>query len=533
MTRTWIAVAALLSSLPLAGQGTQRYVVATRANIPTARIRVLADASDAHRVRRFVNVDGFAADLTSEEAAELRATSGIVSVNRAVPRQAMGDIPADPELELAQSWGVQAIHAPDVWPFTRGENVNIAILDTGIDLTHPDLVDAIAGGVNVLDPSKSPQDDNKHGTHVAGIAAARGDGRGVIGVAPAAKLWAVKVLDSQGNGSDESVTAGIDWVLEQAKSGGLWIINLSLGANSPSDVEQRAVERALSAGIAIVASAGNRTAWVRYPAKYPGVIAVGAVDAEGKRTDFSSTGLGISVMAPGDEIYSSLPQGSVRTADVRPPHTIVPGFGLILSPLGSVHGMLVPSALGRPGDFPSNVTGNIALIERGEIPFREKARNAKEAGAAALVIYNNVLAQGSENWTMQPPENDPSWEGFVFPLAVGMQRQEGLALLDHLAVPVDVGFRDDAYGLLNGTSMSSPHVAGLVALLRALAPQTNVAQLKYILEHTAKDLEDPGVDTTTGWGSVDALAAARYAAPARFGLPEPVPEPTRRRRAAQ
>ncbi len=541
MNRKFAVLIALFCSLPLFAEETQRYLIAMRGKPATSRIRVLANAEAAsqHSVRRFANVNAFAADLTAAEAAELRDSEGIKSVTPVVERVALDDVASNNgattnavDFELAQSWGVEAVHAPQVWPVTRGENINVAILDTGIDITHPDLRDAYAGGYNTLDPTKSPQDDNKHGTHVAGIVAARGNGFGVIGVAPAAKLWAVKVLDAEGNGTDETVAAGIDWVIEQAKSGGLWIINLSLGSNAPSDVEQQAVERAISERIVVVASAGNRTTWIRYPARYPGVIAVGATNEAGNRAVFSSYGYGISIMAPGEAILSSLPQGTFRTADVRSPSQIVEGWGLVGSPLGTVRGVLLPAGFGRPEDFPSDIAGHIALVERGLIPFREKARNAKEAGATAVVIWNSEVAEGTETWTLLPAVADPLWDNYEFPLVVGVQREEGRKL-QTVTDNVDVGFRDDSYGKLNGTSMSCPHVVGIVALMRALAPQTPVLQIKYVLERTAHDMETAGWDQNTGWGAVDALAAAKYVAPDRFGVPPPVPQPSPRRRASR
>ncbi|HKR62673.1 MAG TPA: S8 family serine peptidase [Thermoanaerobaculia bacterium] len=533
MTRRLILTFALLASLPLFAEETQRYLVATRTRPSRSRIRVLAD-SDAHRVRTFRNVNAFGADLTAAEVAELRRSSDVEFVTPVVMREALEVEPlaTTRDSELASSWGVNAVHAPDVWPVTRGESINVAVLDTGIELEHPDLRDAYAGGVNFVDPTKPPQDDNKHGTHVSGIIAARRNNFGVVGVAPGVKIWAVKVLDAQGTGTDEAVAAGVDWVIEHAKAGGLWVINLSLGANSPSEVEERAIEQALTDNVVVVASAGNRTPWVRYPAKYPGVIAVGAVDDLNQRADFSSVGAGLSIMAPGVAVLSTFPQGRVKTADVRPDQddSVFPGWGLIGSPLAIVHGILMNAGYGRPEDIPEDMPGHIALIQRGLIPFREKARNAKEAGATAVVIWNNLPDEGEVTWTMKTPADDPVYGNYEFPLTVGVQQDDGLALTQVRGV-VEVGFRDDPYGKLNGTSMASPHVAGIVALLRALAPQTPVAQFKYVLERTAHDMEKPGWDPNTGWGAVDALAAAKYVAPEKFNAPPTTPPQSPRRRA--
>jgi len=521
-----------LGTLPLfAGEG-QRYLIATRGRPDPQRVRIVANA-DSHRVRTFRNVNAFAATLTASEVAELRRSSHVELVTPVVERVADELEPASNavDFERLTSWGIDAIQAPAVWPFTRGATINVAVLDTGIDINHPDLREGYAGGTNTFDPSKSPQDDNKHGTHVAGIIAARSNGLGVVGVAPEARIWAVKVLDSHGTGSDETVAAGIDWVIEKAKTGGLWVINMSLGANAPSEVERRAVERAHSQGIVVVASAGNRTSWIRYPGRYPGVIAVGAVNNQQQRADFSSYGYGLSVMAPGEAIQSTLPQGSVRTADVRGPQEIVPAFGLIGSPLGSMRGTFLYAGHGFPEDFPSDIAGHIALIERGEIPFSEKSYNAKEAGATAVVIINNVPGSGEERWTLLGFEGDPLLD-YEFPLTVGVQHEQGLKLMN-VQAGVEVGFREDGYGKLNGTSMASPHVAGVAALILALAPSTPVLQVKYVLERTAHDLEDVGWDTKTGWGAVDALAAAKYVAPALFNVPPPTPLPVPRRRAVR
>jgi len=209
MIRRLALLLALLASLPLCAEETQRYMVTLRSRPDVTpampHVRVLErDEAARHGVRMFRHVDAFAATLTAAEAAELHRSADVEGVAPVVERTAQEVVsPTDlPQGELASSWGVVAVHAPDVWPITRGENVNVAVLDTGIELEHPDLREAIAGGTNVLDPTKSPQDDNKHGTHVAGIVGARANGFGVVGVAPAVKLWAVKVLDAQGKGSD-------------------------------------------------------------------------------------------------------------------------------------------------------------------------------------------------------------------------------------------------------------------------------------------------------------------------------------------
>src|SRR6185295_11718477 len=120
-------------------------------------------------------------------------------------------LPDGTDVPQVTPWGLTMVHAPDVWVATRGENVNVAVLDTGIDATHPDLKDAYAGGYNTFDASKPPVDGHRHGTHVSGTIAAADNAFGVVGVAPHVKLWAVKVLADDGVGTNENIVAGFDW----------------------------------------------------------------------------------------------------------------------------------------------------------------------------------------------------------------------------------------------------------------------------------------------------------------------------------
>jgi subtilisin family serine protease len=529
----------LTLAAPVFAEPAQRYLVAMRNDAAPSRLRVMsnATAASAHEVRTFKYVNAFAANLTAEEAAELRQSPDVASVAPVVARHADGlDVTTHVDfLRQATPWGITAVRAQSVWPVTRGEDVNVVVIDTGVDPAHPDLVHAYAGGFNVIDPQVLPIDDNTHGTHVAGTILAANNDFGVVGVAPAAKLWAVKVLDKRGEGTDEGVAAGIDWVVDQAKArGGRWVINMSLSAPVPSDVEQLAVARALTEGIVIVASAGNRSApHVRYPARYRGVIAVGAVDDEMELAGFSSYGLGLTLMAPGVAIPSTMIRGLKNGADVRFADEVIEGWGVDGSPLGVVQGQIVDCALGKPHEFPAEVAGRIALVYRGEIPFREKARNAKEAGASAVVIWNNEIDEKlATSWSMKPLNgDDPGWETYPFPLTIGVTRMTGIRLLATTAL-VTVGYRELPYGNLNGTSMAAPHVTGVVALMLSAAPSTAAAQIKYALEHSAQDIGDPGPDFQMAWGLVDALAATQYVAPEKFGVPPPQPTPSPRRRAS-
>jgi serine protease len=542
-------LAVLVLAMPLVAETRQRYTVVMTSDAPQAtavrRLTSNAEEKVARHVRTYRNVPGFAADLTAEEAEALRKTAGISSVEPVVERWASGIVAGQPAANYEHyeqqvvPWGIPVVHADQVWPVTRGEGINVAVLDTGVDWTHPDLAPAYAGGVNILDDTKLPIDDNLHGTHVSGIIAAADNAFGVIGIAPDVKLWNVKVLDQIGKGDDEYTAAGIDWVVEQQRLfGGRWVINMSLGAALPGKLEKLAVQRAHEAGIVMVAAAGNRSKdFLDFPAAYPGVIAVGAVGEDGKKADFSSYGFGMPIVAPGVLVQSTMRLGIEIIGEVALGAEINESRGLIGSPYGTFTGKLVSCGHGQAGQFPAGVAGNIALIQRGgELSFREKARNAKTAGAAAVVIWNHETTPGSPLWTLRPkgcgPGEtgcDPEWQDYVFPLTVGVSNEIGLKLVARNNQTATINYLQARYGRLSGTSMAAPHVAGISALLLALDPTMNPTELEFVLRHTAHDTADPGWDYETAWGIVDALAAAQFVAPQRFNVPPPNYTSPRRR----
>jgi minor extracellular protease Epr len=202
-------------------------------------------------------------------------------------------------------WGIAKVEAPKAWMAGyTGAGVKVGIIDTGI-APHDDLI--IAGGANFVDSASSYVDDNGHGTHVAGTVAALDNGIGVIGVAPGAHLYAIKVLDSSGSGYLSDIIEGIDFAISEQ----LDIINMSLGTSSDSPALHTAVDAAYNSGILVVASAGNSGKRVitmdnvGYPAKYESAIAVAATDINNNRATFSSTGPAVEVAAPGVSVRST------------------------------------------------------------------------------------------------------------------------------------------------------------------------------------------------------------------------------------
>jgi len=220
------------------------------------------------------------------------------------------------DTELDNSWGVKRIGAGIVHDSDKnGEGIKIAIIDTGIDKDHPDLDDNLVNGVNFVskpswrtpDPNKW-DDDNGHGTHVAGIIAAEDNNTGVVGVAPGAALYALKVLDRTGSGYVSDVVAAIQW----ATQNDIQVINMSLGGAYDIFLDAACLLAYYSDGLLLVAAAGNGGS-VIYPAAYLSVIAVSATNSADELAWFSSIGDEVELAAPGVDIYSTYKDGGYAT----------------------------------------------------------------------------------------------------------------------------------------------------------------------------------------------------------------------------
>jgi subtilisin family serine protease len=206
-------------------------------------------------------------------------------------------------------WGIARVNAPNAWAKSQGRGVRVAVIDTGIDFNHPDIKSNYAGGFNALDKKAPPMDDNRHGTHVAGTIAGLWDNKGVAGVAPQARLYAVKVLNKDGGGSLTSIIKGLLWCARND----IQLANMSLGSPMGSIFMRLAVQYAAKKGVVLIAAAGNNAGKVGYPAGYDDVIAISASDVKDKMAEFSSRGKKVEFIAPGVAVKSSIPGGGYDT----------------------------------------------------------------------------------------------------------------------------------------------------------------------------------------------------------------------------
>ena len=205
-------------------------------------------------------------------------------------------------------WQITAFDLPKIWKITKGVGVTVAVIDSGVDLEHPDLKTSLIKGKNFVEDGMPPFDSGEHGTHVSGILAANDNDYGVVGVAPDCKIMPLKVLNSFGTGKIEWVAEAIRYAVDN----GADIISMSLGCRSPVDSVLESIKYANAHNVVCFVAAGNAgsTKQLLYPAAYTECISIGAVDENCMRASFSCTGPNLDFVAPGVKIFSTVPTSS-------------------------------------------------------------------------------------------------------------------------------------------------------------------------------------------------------------------------------
>ncbi len=266
--------------------------------------------------------------------------------------------PASADPYRAQQWALDAVSYPGAWTTTTGSGVTVAVLDTGVDAAHPDLVGRVLPGRHFLHVGSTPQsgpgadDDHYHGTHVAGIIAANaGNGTGIAGAAPGVSILPVKVLDANGSGWFSDVAAAITWSVDQ----GADIINLSLGAPGTDPVVAAAIADATTRGVAVFAAAGNSGCVVGtsgcgafYPASDPGAIAVGSIQSNRACSGFTTQASYVALGAPGSSILATVPTAAAPSN----PYATLSGTSMA-TPYAAAAAALVLAA--APGTTPAQL----------------------------------------------------------------------------------------------------------------------------------------------------------------------------------
>ncbi len=431
-------------------------------------------------------------------------------------------------------WGILELDAPAAWPHSRGgQGVKVLVLDSGIDKDHPNIASRFVEGRSFVSKNfinkinsinkinfrnkinlKLPYpyfDDSGHGTHVAGTILADGFGTGVVGVAPQASLYSGKVCIFK-YCEETAIIAGIDWAIGE----GMDVVNISLSSSFGNAIEAKVYKKAEEANVVVVAASGNNGRYkISYPARYPHVLSVGAIDEERDVADSSNWHVDLDVVAPGTNVLSSLPLGTGRESTI--------GFTidsyLVLTDSSSIKGSNVGVVQGLPVEYVGfgksedfkdvDLTGKVALISKGEISFADKAQAALEANASAMVIFNNV--DGELEGTI---END------LDIIAVGIKKSIGERIVEILkgnednsketVVTLSAKVSASDYGYLSGTSMAASHVSGVAALIRSTNPKLTAVQVKKIIKSSVIKVQiDGDLDNKYGKGIVNAFKAVK------------------------
>jgi subtilisin family serine protease len=378
-----------------------------------------------------------------------------------------------------------------------GTGIKVGVADTQLDITHPDIAGNLLASIDCV--TKNPcsgsgwqNDGETHATHVSGTILGVNNSVGVAGVAYGAKLAHARVLGPSG-GSTSDIMRGVRWLVEVQ---GCKVINLSLGGGLKSKTEENFYNEMRTKGAIVVAATGNDgTTRVSYPAAYAVNVAVGAVDVNDVVATFSNKGTGIDVTAPGVMVLSSVPAGTGFEAAVTTTSTSR-AFGMTFA--GTTNGItnaLVNCGIGNPGECATGGrTSFVALIQRGTLDFATKVTNAKNQGAVAAIVYNNVA--GDFAGTLGAA-------GAWIP-AVTVSQATGAALVSQVGTNATVLNKVSSWDHYDGTSMATPHTAGVVALIWSQNPTLTAAAVETKLKNGCDDKGAAGYDTTYGYGRVNA-----------------------------
>lgn len=473
----------------------------------------------------------FAPGSAGQGVSAVQAAGGQIEVdltNRSVnaiavtiPEQALNGLSNNPNIlniepdnriyPMAQSvpYGIPMVQADQVSDANAG-NRNVCIIDSGYYDGHEDLQ---SGNVTATFDSGSGDpftDSCGHGSHVAGTIAALDNTTGVIGVNPSGNLnmHIVKVF-----GDDDPESGACGWSYSSSlidaayacADNGADVINMSLGGGSASSTEEQAFNDLYNQGVLSIAAAGNdgNTAY-SYPASYDVVVSVAAIDSTKTVADFSQKNDQVELAAPGVSVDSTVPFIEAQLiVDAEYTVSAMDGGASTDSTGDLVDGGLCDSA--------GSWTGKAVLCERGEISFADKVANVESGGGASAIIYNNE--PGGFAGTLSC--SGPAWKTCSSIPAVSASQEDGQHLVaNQLGASAYVSTITtapaDGYASYNGTSMATPHVAGVAALVWSHFSDLGPADIRDALAATAEDLGDAGRDNSYGYGLIQAAAAVEY-----------------------
>jgi subtilisin family serine protease len=494
-----VAAAAALSAPAVhAANDSTRVIVAFKPGAQAA-VRQAVAAARGNVKLEIDGMDAMAIEVPAQALAGLARNPNVQYVEEDVKRYPLATTTPSTGTPYASGqrvpYGIGMVQA-DQFAGQDMSSRKVCIIDSGYDRGHEDL----STGAHVTGEYDSVagwwyQDQNSHGTHVAGtIAALNNAGTGVVGVNSnnTLKLHIVKVFGADGWAYSSTLASAAN----KCKAAGAHIISMSLGGSRSNKTEQRAFDSLYSGGILSIAAAGNAgTTAFSYPASYSSVMSVAAVDENKAWATFSQYNSQVEIAAPGVSVLSTVPRGMGLTQSLTVgAATYVPG-GMDGSPKLTRTAALYNFGLGSAVD--TGASGRVCLIQRGTVDFATKVGNCQASGGVAAVVYNN--AAGGFGGTLGTTATTiPS---------VTASDTEGAAMLGQLGQSATVTVAASDYAFFDGTSMATPHVSAVAALVWSRNPNCTAAQLRNSLNKSAMDLGAAGRDTKFGWGLVQAKAA--------------------------
>jgi len=461
-----------------------------KAAIAAAGGKIVLDVSE---------LNAYAVVLPKAAIAKLQRNAHIASVDADPDRHMFGLAdPSGPPYQAGQlvPYGIHMVQA-DQLPLgdAFASDRTLCIVDSGIDGVHEDLNGIPVTGENLTTSGSWNTDEAHHGTHVAGtIAAINNSGVGVVGINPNKHLniRIEKVFDASGSAPSSTIAKAM---LACGKNGAN-VVSMSLGGSGSSPLENLAVKVLDKKGILQIAAAGNAgNSTISFPAGFDQVVSVAALDINKAWATFSQFNADVEIAGPGVTVLSTVPMGTGLTGSVTTPSVSIGDIlPMAFSPSGTVTAPLYNYGTGEVAD--PGAAGKVCLIQRGNISFSDKVAHCAADGGVGAVIYNNV--PGALNGTLGAP-------GAI--IAVGASDTEGATLLTQVGQPTTVTVVAGNYAYFDGTSMATPHVSGVAALVWSYFPSCTAAQIRTSLNNSAQDLGDPGRDVKFGYGLVQAKAA--------------------------
>ncbi|USE70219.1 alkaline serine protease [Pseudoalteromonas maricaloris] len=462
-----------------------------------------------------LHVDGdgfFAATFTGKDLSQVKGLLNnphiklVEADQKRYPLGIYNDDAGNPMQQQVTPYAVYQSQANQL-TFDANAGMKVCVIDSGLDQSNPDFIWGNITGDNDSGTGNWYENGGPHGTHVAGTIGAADNNIGVIGMAPGVPMHIIKVFNAEGWGYSSDLAHAAN-LCSQA---GANIINMSLGGGGSNNTESNAFENFRNAGGLVVAAAGNDGNNVRsYPAGYPSVMMIGANDADNQIADFSqypscTSGRGkratndehicVEVTAGGVDTLSTYPADMATSSSMTADGAAFASSAMENS--GNASGSLYFMGTAEATDGAAN--GKVCLIDRGNISFHDKVANCEASGGIGAIIVNNEAGMlygtlGDTNSTSIP--------------AVGAAFEDRTALMAATNANISIGTSD--YGLMSGTSMATPAVAGLAALVWSNHPECTGEEIRSALKATAADAGAAGKDVYFGYGIVKAADASAY-----------------------